>query len=479
LSKESPATVAVLDMGKSNIKLSAVTRAGEGVETVSIPNPVLPGPPCRRHDLDAITEWVMAYLSIFCRRHPISNFVTSGHGSGGVLVGNDPDGLNGGAALPMIDYEQEAPDVLNEAYLPLCGSFLDRGSVTLQAMTHQGRQLYLMQREDPARFAKARWFLNLPQYWAWRLTGVARCELSIMGAQSHLWNVVERRFAPIVESQGWQSLMPLFAPAWQPLGTIRNPLAARYGLPDNIQVHNGAHDSSVNFYRYQTAGLTGITVVSTGTWLVALADGVNPDLLDEHRNMTCNSDVFGKPLGGALTMGGREFHHVAGKQRHDAVADLALVAKLVQQRTFALPSFGAESGQVKGSAGRGRIMGPPPQDSAERLALAVLYLALLTVSCANTLGAKRTIVLDGTYLRDPLYARLVAALRPNAETLENHEGDGVASGAALLCSHETRREPAPITLSLPQPLSEFADLGAYASEWFQLTRDMSNLRSRM
>jgi sugar (pentulose or hexulose) kinase len=474
LSKESLATIAVLDMGKSNIKLSAVTGAGAVVETISIPNPVLPGPPWRHHDLETIAEWVMASLAILCRGHPISNFVTSGHGSGGVLVGNDPDAPIGGAVLPMIDYEQQAPHGLNEAYLPLCGSFLDRGSVILQAMTHQGRQLYLMQREDPARFAKARWFLNLPQYWVWRLTGVARSELSIMGAQSHLWNVVEQRFAPIVESQGWQRLMPPLAPAWQSLGTIRTPLAARYGLPDDIQVHNGAHDSSVNFYRYQAAGLTGITVVSTGTWLVALADGVDPGLLDEQRNMTCNSDVFGKPLGGALTMGGREFHHVAGEQPYGAVADLALAAKLVRQRTYALPSFGAESGQVKGSAGRGRIMGPPPQDSAERLALAVLYLALLTVSCANILGAERNIVLDGTYLRDPLYARLVAALRPDAQTLENHDGDGVASGAALLCNHETRREPAPITLSLPQPLSALADLDAYAREWFQLTGETAN-----
>jgi sugar (pentulose or hexulose) kinase len=470
LSKASGASVAVLDMGKSNIKLNAVTGAGEVIETVSIPNPVLPAPPWRHHDLAAIGEWAMSSLAVLCRSHSITNFVTSGHGSGGVLVGDDPEGPNGGAALPMVDYEQEAPDGLNETYMPLSGSFLDRGSVTLQAMTHQGRQLFLMQRDERERFAKARWFLNIPQYWAWRLTGVARSEHSIMGAQSHVWNVVEERFAPIATSQGWQRLMPPFAPAWEVLGTIREPLARQYGLPPGVQVHCGAHDSSVNFYRYQAAGLTGISVVSTGTWLVALGDGIDPRYLDEHRNMTCNSDVYGKPLGGALTMGGREFHYVAGEQPRGAVANPAIVAELIERRTFALPSFGAESGQVKGSAGRGRIAGPPPQNDAERLALAVLYLALLTVNCADALGNDRLVVLDGTYLKDPLYARLVAALRPDAQTLENHEGDGVASGAALLCGHVTRNEPVVLELSTPAPLNGFPDLKSYVAEWRELTK---------
>jgi sugar (pentulose or hexulose) kinase len=470
LGKVGAATVAVLDMGKSNIKLNAVSADGVIVETVSIPNPVLPSPPWRHHDLDAISDWVLSSLAVFCLNHPIKSFVTSGHGSGGVLVGDDPDGASGGVALPMIDYEQAAPADLNQYYLPLSGSFLDRGSVALQAMTHQGRQLFLMQRDQPERFAAARWFLNIPQYWAWRLTGVARSEHSIMGAQSHLWNVVERRFATIVSSQNWHRLMPPFAPAWEALGTIREPLANRYGLPQDIQVHCGAHDSSVNFYRYQTAGLTGITIVSTGTWLVALGDGIDPCLLDEHRNMTCNSDVFGKPLGGALTMGGREFHHVASEQPKGAVADLEIVAWLIERRTFALPSFGAESGQVQGSAGRGCIVGPPPQNEAERLALAVLYLALLTVNCADALGRERKVVLDGTYLKDPLYARLVAALRPDAQTLENHDGDGVASGAALLCSHTKRSGPVSLALSVPERLHGFPDLKSYAAEWRALTQ---------
>lgn len=45
------ATVAVLDVGKSNVKLSACTADGHVVETLALPNAVLPGPPWRHYDL--------------------------------------------------------------------------------------------------------------------------------------------------------------------------------------------------------------------------------------------------------------------------------------------------------------------------------------------------------------------------------------------------------------------------------------------
>ena len=93
-------------------------------------------------------------------------------------------------------------------------------------------------------------------------------------------------------------------------------LAGRYGLPAGIKVLAGIHDSSANFYRYQAAGFDEATVVSTGTWIVALSGKTPLARLDEHRGMTCNSDVDGNPVGGALTMGGREFSHVAGDSDH-------------------------------------------------------------------------------------------------------------------------------------------------------------------
>jgi hypothetical protein len=140
----------------------------------------------------------------------------------------------------------------------------------------------------------------------------------------------------------------------------------------------------------------------------------------------------------------------------------------VARGTYALPAFGADSGQFPGSAGNGRIAGPPPETAAERLALAVLYMALLTDVCARSLGPTRRLVLDGSYLHDPAYASLVAMLRPQAETLFSRESYGIAAGAALLCGHHRRRGTVPIALDRPQRSAAPPELLAYAGRWLQL-----------
>jgi len=473
----SDARIAVLDVGKTNIKLSAVCEDGTILETLSIANRVMDGPPWRHHDLAGTGDWVLSSLTELCRRHDILSFVTSGHGSGGVLVGPDPDENGDGTALPMIDYEQPLPEDIRLRYAPLSGSFFDRGSALMLGATHQARQMYWMQQAEPQAFAKARWFLGVPQYWAWRLSGVAVSEATFLGAQSHLWNTVERRWAPIVAACGWQSLMPPFAPAWQRIGKIRPALASRYGLPPHINVLAGIHDSSANFYRYQAAGLTGATVVSTGTWIVALNGAVAPERLDEHRGMTCNSDVDGKPVGGALTMGGREFSLVAGPQTDSRPVSVETIGRLVEQGTLALPSFGDDDGLFPGSAGKGRFLGPLPVDPDERKALAVLYTALLTAECLDALGSDGLVILDGSFLREPLYAAIVAALRPDRQTLYSHEAYGVASGTALLAGHATRTAKAPIALNTPPSMPGIASaLAGYVERWRQLSRINTHAR---
>ena len=465
MSTESEGCIAVLDVGKSNVKLSAVSRSGHVLESASTRNLVRDGPPWRHHDLESLSEWVFSQLSALCRAHDIRHIVPVGHGSGGVLTGDDPDAAAGGAVLPMVDYEQPFPPGLNDRYRPLSGGFFDRGSAIMQASTHQARQLFLMQQQRPEDFVRARWFLGLPQYWAWRLSGVAACEHSYLGAQTHLWNVVDQKFTAIVAGQGWQHLMPPFAAAWQVLGPVRENLVRRYSLPSGLKVHAGAHDSSVNFYRYQAAGHSGLGVVSTGTWIVALADQPDLSSLDETRGMTCNSDVYGQALGGALTMGGREFGFVAGEQDALSPVDPELMASLIERGTMAIPAFGEDSGQFPGCAGQGHILGPAPEHAAGRRALGILYMALLTSACADTLVKGGRLVLDGSFLRDPLYAGLVAGLRPEAETFFNLESYGVAAGAALLCGHETRRVPAPVRLNRALCPPRIRGLAEYGQTW--------------
>jgi sugar (pentulose or hexulose) kinase len=173
------ATIAVLDVGKTNVKLSVMTADGGIAESLSVPNEVKSGPLWRHHDLEGLSEWVFGALRQLCGRHQLQTIVTSGHGAGGVLVGDDPDELS---ILPMIDYEQDLPEPIRDGYVPLAGSFYDRGSAIMLKVAHHARQMYWMQQAEPRAFATGRWYLGLPQYWAWRFCGVPASEISMLSA---------------------------------------------------------------------------------------------------------------------------------------------------------------------------------------------------------------------------------------------------------------------------------------------------------
>ncbi|MGY4750484.1 FGGY family carbohydrate kinase [Pannonibacter sp. Q-1] len=467
------ASICVLDIGKTNVKLNAMTATGGVVETVAIANPVRPGPPWQHHDLAGLGDWIFEELAALTRRHPLQTFVCTAHGSGGVLTGPDPD-TGDGAALPMIDYEQPLPSAVREAYVPLAGSFRHRGSAIMHGATHQARQLLWMETAEPERFAAGRWFLSLPQYWAWRMTGVAVSEKTCLGAQSHLWNTPDNCHTPIVAMRGWERLLPPFAPAWASLGTVRPGLARRFGLPEGLDVLAGIHDSSANFYRYQAAGLSGAAILSTGTWIAGMSRMTPLDGLDEMAGMTINSDVHGRPVAGALAMGGREFALLAGEGGGTAV-DPDVAMALIARGTMALPSFGDGDGFFPGSAGRGHIAGPPPQNAAERRALALIFVAQLSAECLDALKAQGTAVLDGSYLGDPLFAGLVAAFRGCGETLFNLDAYGVATGAALLASHGTARALDSLHLRTAAAVTAPAGLMRfYHQRWREQARQAGN-----
>lgn len=448
--------VAVIDVGKTNVKLSAARRDGALVETLATSNEVRPGPPYRHHDLAALEVWLLAGLRSLGTRYDIEALVACGHGSGGVLVGAD------GPALPMVDYEQDVPAEVEAEYRRIAGSYRERGSAIMPGATHLARQMLWMARGWPDAFAKARAYLALPQYWAWRLSGVAASEVTSLAAQSHLWSPLGGAPAALVAAQGWSPLMPPLQPAWRTLGVISPVVAAQTGLARHTRVLCGIHDSSANFYRYQAAGLSDLTVISTGTWIVALTDRQSGALDSERPGHTCNADVFGRPMPGMLAMGGREFQAVAGGEPGPARRDV--LHRIVASRTFALPSFGFDDGIFPGSARQGRLHGPMAEDREARVTLAVLHAALLTAACLEQLPAAKTIVLDGAFVRDPLYAALVQALAPGSRVRVSREAAGTAAGAALLATHETRVAPAPLSLDAPET-DGLPDLAAYRADW--------------
>lgn len=455
--------VAVFDIGKTNVKLSAATGDGELLETLSAPNRVHDGPPYRHHDLADLESWLIAGLRDLGSRHDIGAIVTCAHGSGGVLVGPN------GPAMPMVDYEQPVPADIAEAYRSEAGSYRERGSPIMLGASHLARQMLWLEMRWPDRFSQAVAFLATPQYWAWRLCGILAGEVTSLAAQSHLWAAADNRPAAIVARKGWQRLMPRMRRAWETLGPLKPEFAAATGLSPETRVLCGIHDSSANFYRYQAAGLSDFTVVSTGTWIVLLTDQAARDFDHERAGHSCNADIHGHPLPGMLTMGGREFSAVADGS--PGPATLQMLERISSSHTLALPSFSSDDGLFPGSARRGRIEGPLAQEAQIRFTLAVLYAALLTAECIERLPPAQTIVLDGNFVGDPLYGALVSGFLPQKRVLVSRSTGGTAIGAALLAGHGTRERLAPLVTEVPD-ISALPDLSSYRALWRVRTTTM-------
>ena len=133
-----------------------------------------------------------------------------------------------------------------------------------------------------------------------------------MGAHTHLWRPGERRFSGLVERCGWAALFPPMRHAWECLGPVTPELAAATGLPPDCRVLAGIHDSNASWLPHLVAREPPFTVLSTGTWVIAMAAGAALDRLDPAADMLANVDARGDPVPTARFMGGRELELVAG-----------------------------------------------------------------------------------------------------------------------------------------------------------------------
>jgi sugar (pentulose or hexulose) kinase len=228
-----------------------------------------------------------------------------------------------------------------------------------------------------------------------------------------------------------------------------------------MRVLAGVHDSTANLYRYQAAGLGEVALLSTGTWIVGMCAATPVGALDEAFSMTVNSDVTGRPVAGVLAMTGREYAALTGEK--GGRAEMGALEAVIRRGTLVLPGLVGFDGVFPGSAGRGRVLGEMGGDD-ERVALATLYAALVAEVCLDLLRATGRVAIDGGFVADLMFARLIAALRPGQEVLANASGVGTAEGAALLWTHANRGLPARLEVTRADPMP-LVGLAEYRASW--------------
>lgn len=454
--------IAVIDLGKTNLKLAAVSLDHRVIGRWTAPNRPGRDGPYPHLDLDGVIDWLVEALTGLVAAHEVLAIVPCGYGSTAGLV----DGSS--LVLPVMDYEAEPPAGIAEAYAGIAPPFREVYAPTNPAGLTLARQMFWQAQAFPEPFARAQHLLTLPQLLTWRLTGRMVGEVTSLGAQTHLWAVTAGGPSSLAVARGWDRLIPPMQPAWSIAGTLLPSVAARAGLPPSTPVLVGIHDSNANYLRYRWGLPEGgdFTLMSTGTWLISFDPACPLDRLEPARDTNTNTDADGHPVACARFMVSRETALAAGGADPGAVTPQDL-HWAVTGGAMALPAFTDSGGPVPCVDGRGRRIGAAPGTEGQRAAIGVLYAALMSSRSLDTLDCRGGIVLDGGFIRTPHYAALLAALRPGQSVRVSDEPEGTALGAALLWHRQT---------DLPIPRPNLTDVGpvdlpgldAYAARWRSL-----------
>ncbi|MCX5571869.1 FGGY-family carbohydrate kinase [Kaistia nematophila] len=453
-----PRATVVIDIGKTNAKLALVDEATREIIALrTTVNEVLTEGLYPHFDVERIWKWILAGLTEFAAEAEIGCISTTTHGAAiAVTDGHD-------LVMPILDYEFKGPDSVAEIYRTQRGAFWETLSPDLPGGLNVGRQLFWQERTYPSAFSRAKTILFYPQFWVWRLTGVAVSEPTTLGCHTDLWNPEAGTFSRLADDHGWSKLFAPLVRPWDTAGTIKLELAAKTGLPPDCRVVAGIHDSNASLLPHILRRRAPFSVISTGTWMIFFAVGGSIADLDPARDCLANVDALGRAIPSARFMAGREYSILTEDSK--AVPTEAEIARVIDEKIMALPSFAPGTGPFAFREGHWSH-DPATLSPGEKVAAASLYCALVAEACLQLTGAAGPIVVEGPISRNALYLSALTTIvgRP---VIARTDTTGTTEGAALLANG-----PEGVGAGLPDaepalPLER--DLEAYATAWRETT----------
>jgi sugar (pentulose or hexulose) kinase len=451
--------VVVFDIGKTNVKLVAFDASnGDEVWSRSCPNVTRQDGHYPHADSEAHEMFLLDGLADATRANNgiLDGIVVTTHGASGAFLKGDQ------LTLPVLDYEYEGPAETAEAYEALRPPFSETMSQRLPAGQNLGAQMFWQQSRFPELFNASSTFVTYPQYWAFKLCGVAATEVTSLGCHTDLWLPEGGQFSSLVEKAGWSELMAPVRRADDVLGLMRSDLAHQLGLKTPPPIFCGIQDSNASLLPYITLA-TPRTIISSGTWAIFFALGGSLALLNEERDNCANVNLLGEPVPTARFMGGREFHLMTKDE--NVTPRLQEIAHVLDAQLMALPCFAPGYGPFPHAQGRWTV----PQDSltpGEIQAVASLYLALMSNVCLNLLENSGEAIIEGPFTSNTLYCNALATL--TGQTLSiNHGATATATGAARLMLPPLPTITGARVAGLPSEMH--SALFAYAEKWASIS----------
>ena len=444
-----PRSIAVIDIGKTNAKVVLIDAATRHqVATRSTPNVVRREGPYPHADVEMLWQFILDSLRALQAEHGVDGISITTHGATAALIAGER------LAMPVLDYEHAGPEETAAAYGAVRPDFAETLSPRLPNGLNLGAQIFWQSRAHATAFAEASAILTYPQYWAWRLTGVMASEVTSLGCHTDLWAPGRGDFSGMVASLGWAKRFPAVRPAASVLGSVLPDIAAQTGLAPQTPVTCGIHDSNASLLPHLGAHEAPFTILSTGTWAIAMTVGGNTEHLDPARDSLANVDAFGRAVPTARFMGGREFDQLVPEIVEPTEAD---IARVIAGDIRVQPAVMAGVGPYPAASGG---WSHEPATPGERTAAASLYLALMTEACLGLCGLGREIIIEGPLARNTLFGQALARLT-GVSVSASGDATGTSLGASMLFGAGEGHAAAGVAL-VPLDAPGF---DAYAARW--------------
>ncbi len=459
--------VAVIDIGKTNAKVAIVDLSTLcEVAIRKTPNAVLNTGLYPHADVETLWNFILESLKALNQSHLIDAIIVTTHGATAALLNEQ-----GELALPVLDYEYSGPTELSESYDTVRPDFSETGSPRLPIGLNLGAQIFWQQQKFPEAFAKATQLLMYPQYWSYRLSGVSAAEVTSLGCHTDLWLPRSGCYSSLVDNCGLTRLMPPPHQASDVLGPIRPELVNLTGLRGDTLVYCGLHDSNASLVPHLIQRTVPCSVVSTGTWVIAMAVGGKLPVLDASRDTLLNVNAFGDCVPSARFMGGREYQIIMdGLNASPLESDILGVLK---SGTMLLPSVVSGCGPFPTQTFA--WMGAEHLKPERRQIAVSFYLALMTATCLDLIGSEGDIIVEGPFSTNQMLLDMLAAATHRSVYVGSSTATGTTIGAASLIAQKAAEHPR----KHPHNTSWHEQFAAYAKAWRIYSRDeRPNLSSK-
>ena len=448
--------IAVLDIGKTNKKISIFNTQFQVIESVSISLDEIVEEGLAFEPVSQICEWFFAQIQQLAKQYPIAAVSVTTHGATFVCID-----AAGDITVPVLSYSSDPGEEFHQRFHKQFGSVDElhksTGTPSMPGLGCMGKSLFFIQENYPEELARTAHILNFPQYFGFLLTGKRGLEKTYIGNHTYMWDHKGSRFSPLLDQLNVRHLLPdTLNESWDILGTVNLTAAGRTGLSEKTVVTVGIHDSNAALLPYLVKEKSSFVLNSSGSVMVNMRCDSGSTLEDRDMGKTIlfNTNAFSEPVRTSLYLGGLEYDiyqqqfqaRKPGLPTPDFKIDIA-DETLSNKDCFIIPSlipFGVFPSSKPRLIEKNRVydfnslfegQAPAFVDDFEKAHFVLnLSLAIQTRVAIQDVGIQKgdTIYVEGGFTKNETYLSLLSTLFEDSVIMVSNLQEATSFGAAML-----------------------------------------------